>query len=54
MRNLFFLLLLSTTLFAQKNNPDKQDWKQLFNGKNLDGWDIKIAGQPLNDNYKNT
>src|SRR4029079_5721934 len=25
-----------------------------FNGKDLSGWDIKIAGQPLNDNYKNT
>ena len=26
----------------------------LFNGKDLTGWDIKIAGQPLDDNYKNT
>ncbi|MBI1225038.1 MAG: DUF1080 domain-containing protein [Bacteroidetes bacterium] len=30
------------------------EWVQLFNGKNLDGWDIKIAGFDLNDNYKNT
>ena len=34
--------------------PPSKDWIKLFNGKNLDGWDIKIAGQPLNDNYKNT
>ncbi len=26
----------------------------IFNGKDLTDWDIKIAGQPLNDNYKNT
>ncbi len=29
-------------------------WEQLFNGKDLKGWDIKIAGHELNDNYKNT
>jgi hypothetical protein len=29
-------------------------WISLFNGKNLDGWTIKIAGQELNDNYRNT
>ncbi|WP_157579177.1 3-keto-disaccharide hydrolase [Spirosoma montaniterrae] len=34
--------------------PDKREWEPLFNGKDLTGWDIKIAGQPLNDNYKNT
>lgn len=31
-----------------------EEWVQLFNGKDLTGWDIKIMGQPLNDNYKNT
>jgi hypothetical protein len=46
--------LLCLTVFAQKNNADKQEWKQLFNGKNLDGWDIKIRGYELNDNYNNT
>lgn len=29
-------------------------WIRLFNGKNLDGWKVKIAGFELNDNYKNT
>ncbi|MBK8567185.1 MAG: DUF1080 domain-containing protein [Saprospiraceae bacterium] len=29
-------------------------WVPLFNGKNLDGWDVKIAGFDLNDNYQNT
>jgi len=44
---------LSLTAFAQKDAA-KQEWKQLFNGKNLDGWDIKIRGNDLNDNFGNT
>ncbi|CAG4988603.1 hypothetical protein DYBT9275_00120 [Dyadobacter sp. CECT 9275] len=47
------LSLVSLTGFSQKN-ADKQEWKQLFNGKNLDGWDIKIRGYGLNENYGNT
>ncbi|MBM3811295.1 MAG: DUF1080 domain-containing protein [Acidimicrobiia bacterium] len=31
-----------------------QDWIQLFNGKNLDGWDVKIRGHEWNENYANT
>ena len=30
------------------------NWISLFNGRNLDGWTVKIAGQDLNDNYHNT
>ncbi|MCF0049187.1 DUF1080 domain-containing protein [Dyadobacter sp. LJ53] len=48
-----FLSIISFVVFGQKN-ADKQEWKQLFNGKNLDGWDIKIRGYELNDNYLNT
>lgn len=29
-------------------------WISLFNGKDLDDWTVKIAGQELNDNYRNT
>lgn len=29
-------------------------WIQLFNGKDLNDWTIKIKGKPLNDNYMNT
>jgi hypothetical protein len=32
----------------------KQGWIQLFNGKDLKDWDIKITGHALNDNYGNT
>jgi len=29
-------------------------WVPLFNGKNLDGWQVKIRGFELGENYKNT
>lgn len=47
------LLALPLTLSAQKKE-DREIWEPLFNGKNLDGWDIKIRGRELNDNYLNT
>lgn len=31
-----------------------EEWISLFNGKNLDGWTVKIAGHPLGENYANT
>jgi hypothetical protein len=34
--------------------PAAKDWIQLFNGRNLDGWDVKITGRDLNDNWGNT
>jgi hypothetical protein len=52
---LFIAFQLITSAFAQKKRAaDQEDWIKIFNGKDLTGWDIKIAGQPLNDNYKNT
>lgn len=36
------------------NNPAEKEWIQLFNGKDLTGWDVKIAGYDLNDNFGNT
>lgn len=55
MRNCILLLMLlcftQTRLLAQQ---DSLKWIQLFNGKDLTGWDIKITGYDLNDNYHNT
>ncbi|MBC8356101.1 MAG: DUF1080 domain-containing protein [Planctomycetes bacterium] len=31
-----------------------EEWLQLFNGKNLDGWKVKLTGYDLNDNFGNT
>jgi hypothetical protein len=33
---------------------DKPEWRSLFNGKDLQGWTVKIAKHPLNENYANT
>lgn len=33
---------------------DESEWITLFNGKNLDGWTVKITGHDAGDNYKNT
>lgn len=47
-----FLLLVVINVPAQKSS--REDWVSMFNGKNLKGWDIKIAGKKINDNYLNT
>lgn len=31
----------------------KSKWVSIFNGKNMDGWSIKISGYPINENHKN-
>ncbi len=50
------LLLLPAAVFSQdaaaKATP--KDWVQLFNGKNLDGWTVKITKHKLGDNFGNT
>jgi hypothetical protein len=46
------LILCINAAFCQ--NKNKEEWIQLFNGKDLKEWDIKITGYDLNDNYKNT
>ena len=48
------LLFLSTLLSCTSSNPDQEEWIDLFNGKNLDGWTIKVANHPLGENYNNT
>lgn len=47
------LVLASACSFCQ-NDPNRKDWIQAFNGKNLDGWVVKIAGYALGENYGNT
>ena len=44
------LVLVSGECVAQKNLK----WKQLFNGKDLNDWHIKIRHHKLNDNFGNT
>lgn len=35
-------------------NPDEKTWIDLFNGKDLSDWTVKIAGYPAGDNALNT
>ena len=33
---------------------DNEGWTYLFDGESLDGWEMKVAGYELNNNYRNT
>ena len=35
-------------------NAGKSDWTSIFNGKDLNGWTMKINGYPLGENFGNT
>lgn len=53
---MFLLLALLACVMAAAAQTDagRKDWSQLFNGKNLDGWEVKINGYDVNDNFGNT
>ncbi|MGB2500190.1 MAG: 3-keto-disaccharide hydrolase [Mariniblastus sp.] len=39
---------------AGENKADESNWISLFNGKDLEGWTVKIAGHPVGENFANT
>ena len=46
---LFFAILFSTSLvYAQLPQVPQKAWQQLFNGKDLTGWSVKIRGYDYN------
>ena len=45
-----YFIILSLFLDFSQNN----DWVYLFNGKDLEGWQVKIKNHKLGDNYNNT
>ncbi|MDF1571754.1 MAG: DUF1080 domain-containing protein [Bacteroidales bacterium] len=51
---LFTALILFASCTTKNGGKGEEQWIQLFNGENLDGWDVKIAGYDLNDNFGNT
>lgn len=54
---LFVTIALVFSGFRYADEGDKSaqaGWKPIFNGRNLDGWKIKIAGFPLGENFGNT
>lgn len=50
----FFMLLSLVFMACGTTKPKNERWIQLFNGKDLNDWTIKITGFPLNENFKNT
>ena len=48
------VLVMITLCALGQDSPSNGEWTSLFNGKNLDGWTVKIAGHELGDNYGNT
>lgn len=47
------ILCSATSCLQTTHDADTKVWRQLFNGKDLSGWDIKITKHDLNDNYQN-
>lgn len=41
-------------LASDHNNPDTEEWIDLFNGKDLSNWSPKVRGYPLGENALNT
>ncbi len=48
------LFLLAVSCGTKTNKTDSEEWIQLFNGRDLSGWIIKIKGSPVDVNYRNT
>lgn len=48
------VFLFATIAAGQEQQKTKEEWRQLFNGKNLDGWQPKIKGHKLGENFGNT
>lgn len=49
-----FLLMLFPAAAVAGDAAKKGRWVSLFNGKDLSGWNVKITGYKLNDNFGNT
>ena len=50
----FFSFFFFTPNEHKHENSNTEEWISLFNGKDFNDWNIKIADRPLNDNYLNT
>lgn len=48
--------MMTSNLVAAEaaNNPDTEEWIELFNGKDLSNWSPKVRGYPLGENPFNT
>lgn len=51
---ILFVLIGAFVSSCNSPKPKNEGWIQLFNGKDLNDWNIKITGFPLDENYGNT
>lgn len=54
MKRLFLPAILSGILFFSFQKKEEKGWIQLFNGKDMNDWKVKITGYDLGVNYNNT
>ena len=56
MKKILYPAMAIALLLTSCSSSDKgeEEWQRIFNGKNLEGWTIKISAYPLNENYNNT
>jgi hypothetical protein len=55
MKPFIYIFLCIPILFScNQGTPETEQWIQLFNGKDLEGWTIKMAKHPLGENFNNT
>ncbi len=52
--SLLFSSITFSAFASNSQNPDQEEWIDLFNGKDLSNWSIKIRGFPLGENAFNT
>ena len=50
----FKLLIILLIIISCESIDDSNKWVSLFDGKSLEGWEMKISGYELNVNHKNT
>lgn len=53
LKTAFLASLFGLTVACQAQTDD-EEWVELFNGENLDGWTVKIRGYPTGENFANT
>ena len=52
--SLAFLIVLACNNVSTNQTALNEEWIQLFNGKDLKDWNVKITGYRLNENFANT
>jgi hypothetical protein len=51
---LFLLLFASPGSSGEGEEKEEREWRQIFNGRDLEGWTPKITGYALGENFANT